>query len=318
MSISKHKIFSLSKLWGIMKDSGNGFIDDKLMKLSAALSYYMVFSMGPLMLIIITLCSLFFGRDAVQGRIYAQLEGFIGQDTAAQLQSIIQHAAISGKGTFATILGIVLLVVGASSVFAEMQESINIIWGVKPKPKSGWKAFLKNRLLSFSIIVSLSFLLLVSLGFSALVEIFGNHLKSIFPGLSVIIIYLINLILTLSITLLIFAVIFRVLPDANIRWKDVTIGALATTLLFLLGKFGISFYISKSNIGSTYGAAGSLIVLLLWVYYSAMILYFGAEFTKFYAIRFGDEIKPAEYAVTVRQVEEEKGNMSIQEKERSK
>jgi membrane protein len=301
-----------------MKDSGNGFIDDKLMKLSAALSYYMVFSMGPLMLIIITLCSLFFGRDAVQGRIYAQLEGFIGQDTAAQLQSIIQHAAISGKGTFATILGIVLLVVGASSVFAEMQESINIIWGVKPKPKSGWKAFLKNRLLSFSIIVSLSFLLLVSLGFSALVEIFGNHLKSIFPGLSVIIIYLINLILTLSITLLIFAVIFRVLPDANIRWKDVTIGALATTLLFLLGKFGISFYISKSNIGSTYGAAGSLIVLLLWVYYSAMILYFGAEFTKFYAIRFGDEIKPAEYAVTVRQVEEEKGNMSIQEKERSK
>jgi membrane protein len=318
MKAKVNKKISFSKLWGIMKDSGNGFIDDKLMKLSAALSYSMVFSMGPLMLIIITLCSLFFGRDAVQGRIYSQLEGFIGHDTAFQLQSIIQHAAISGKGTFATILGVVLLVVGASSVFAEMQESINIIWGVKPKPKSGWKAFLKNRLLSFSIIVSLAFLLLVSLGFSALVEVFGNHLKSIFPGLSVIILYLINLILTLSITLLIFAVIFKVLPDANIRWKDVMIGALATTLLFLLGKFGISYYISKSNVGSTYGAAGSLIVLLLWVYYSAMILYFGAEFTKFYAIRFGDEIKPAEYAVTVRQVEEEKGSMSIQEKERNK
>ena len=260
---------------------------------------------------------MFFGRDAVEGRIFSQLEGFVGHDTAVQLQSIIQHAAISGKSTFATILGVILLIVGASSVFAEMQESINMIWGVKPKPKSGLKAFLKNRLLSFSIIVSLSFLLLVSLGIATIVEIFGSHLKSIFPGLSVFVIYTVNLVITLSITLFIFAVIFKILPDANFRWKDVMTGALATTLLFLVGKFGISFYISKSSIGSTYGGAGSLIVLLLWVYYSAMILYFGAEFTKFYAIRFGDEIKPAEYAVTVRQIEEEKGSMSIQEKENS-
>lgn len=309
---------SFKNIWGIVKDSANGFVEDKLMKLSGALSYYMVFSMGPLLLIIITMCSIFFGRDAVEGKVYAQLEGFVGHDTAIQLQSIIQHAAITGKSAMATIIGVILLLIGASGVFAEIQESINMIWGIKPKPKSGWLAFLKNRLLSFSIIVSLGFLLLVSLGFSALVEIFGGHLRSALPGLSIVVLYLINLILTFSITTFIFAVIFKVLPDANIKWKDVIIGAVATTILFSLGKFGISYYISRSSIGSTYGTAGSLIVLLLWVYYSAIILYFGAEFTKFYAIQFGDEIKPAEYAVVVRQVEVEKGKMSIQEKEQTK
>jgi len=316
--IPKRKRLSIRILWTILKDSANGFVDDKLMKLSGALAYYTIFSMGPLLLIIITLCGLFFGRDAVQGKVYAQLEGFVGRDTASQLQSIIQHAAISGKGTLATVVGIVLLVIGASSVFAEIQDSINMIWGLKPKPKAGWLLFLKNRLLSFSIIVSLAFLLLVSLGISAMIDILGNKLQAHFPGLSVVVIYIINNLITVAITTVIFAVIFKVLPDANIRWKDVITGAVATMILFLLGKFGISYYISKSNIGSTYGAAGSLIVLLLWVYYSAMILYFGAGFTKFYAVHVGDEIKPAEYAVTVEHIEKEKGRMSIQQKENLK
>lgn len=315
---TKDKKLSLRVFWDILKDSANGFMDDKLMKMSGALSYYTIFSMGPLLLIMITMCSIFFGRDAVEGKVYAQLSSFVGHDTASQLQTIIQHAAISGKGPLATILGVSLLIIGASSVFAEMQESINIIWGVKSKPKSGWKSFLKNRLLSFSMIISLAFLLLVSLGISAVIDILGNRLQLRFPGLSVVIIYIINTFITIGITTFIFAVIFKVLPDANIKWKDVWIGAIATMILFLLGKFGISFYISKSNVGSTYGATGSLIVIMLWVYYSAMILYFGAEFTKFYVVHVGDEIKPAEYAVTVEQVEQEKGNMSIQEKERNK
>jgi membrane protein len=310
--------FSIKRFWDIVKKASNGFIDDKLMKLSGALSFYMIFSMGPLLLIIITMCSIFFGRDAVEGKVYAQLTGFVGHDTAVQLQQIIQHAAISGKNTLATVIGIAFLVIGASSVFAEMQDSINMIWGIKPKPKSGWIAFLKNRLLSFSIIVSLGFLLLVSLGLSALVEVFGNHLKSAYPGTSVDILYAINFILTISITAFIFSVIFKVLPDAKINWRDVIVGAIATTILFLLGKFAISFYISKSNVGSTYGAAGSLIVLLLWIYYSAMIVYFGAEFTKYYAVEFGDQIKPMDYAVTVRQEEVEKGKISVQQNERTK
>jgi len=305
-------------LWVIIKDAGKGFLDDRVMKLSGALSYYTIFSMGPLLLIVITISSFFFGRDAVEGKVYAQLEGFVGHDTASQLQSIIEHAAISGKGIVATIVGVALLVIGASSVFAEMQDSINIIWGIKPKPASGWIAFLKNRLLSFSIIVSLGFLLLVSLGISAMIDLMGSQLQNTFPSLSVAFIYVINLVITLIITCFIFAVIFRVLPDANIRWKDVIVGSTATTILFLFGKFAISFYISKSNIGSTYGAAGSLIVLLLWVYYSAIILYFGAEFTKYYAIHLGDEIKPSSYAVVVEQVEVDKGKISLQENENKK
>lgn len=308
----------LGGLWRITKRAASGFIDDRLVKLSGALSFYMIFSMGPLLLIIITMCSVFFGRKAIEGRIYMQLERFVGHDTAIQLQQIIQHGAISSKSMLATIIGVIFLIVGASGVFAEIQDSLNIIWGLKPKPKSGGVAFLKNRLLSFSIIVSLGFLLLVSLSFSALVEVFGNHLRNVIPGISIMVVYLINCCITICLTILVFAVIFKVLPDAKINWKDVIVGAIATTLLFLLGKFAISFYISKSNVGSTYGAAGSLIILMLWIYYSAMILYFGAEFTKNYAVEYGSPILPAEYAVTVRQVEEEKGKMSIQNKEKMK
>jgi len=190
-----------------------------------------------------------------------------------------------------------------------------MIWGVKPKPRKGWVAFLKTRFLSFSVIIGLGFLLLVSLFISTLVETFGNHLRSRFPHVSIIILYIINQLISIGISGFIFAVIFKVLPDAKIRWRDVSIGALVTTIFFLLGKFAISFYISKSNVGSTYGAAGSLVVLLLWIYYSSVLVYFGAEFTKSFAMQLGNPIRPADYAVTVKEVEEEKGNMTIQEKE---
>ena len=309
--MSVKKKLSLRGIFDVLKKSGNGFLDDKLMKLGGSLAYYMVFSMGPLLFIVITLCSIFFGRQAVEGKIYGQLQGFVGQDTALQLQQIIKNAAIGGKNITATIIGIIVLLVGATSVFAEMQDSINMIWGLKAKPKKSWLKLLQNRFLSFSVIISLSFLLLVSLGLSALVEGFGDHLKSMFPGMAVILFYLLNLIITLGITCFIFMVIFKVLPDAKIRWKDVIAGAIATTLLFLLGKFGISIYIAKSNIGSTYGPAGSLVILLLWIYYSSIILYFGAEFTKNYAVEYGAPIFPSEYAVTVEQVEVEKGQESL-------
>jgi membrane protein len=174
---------------------------------------------------------------------------------------------------------------------------------------------LQNRFLSFSVIISLGFLLLVSLGISAIIEGLSSRLQAAYPDVAVIVFYLINVILTLVITTAIFAVIFRVLPDAEIKWKDVMAGAVTTALLFMLGKFGISFYISKASIGSTYGAAGSLVILLVWVYYSAIILYFGAEFTKAYAVKYGSEIRPNHYAVTTKQVEVETGKKSIQDKE---
>lgn len=302
-------------MWEVLKNSFSGFGDDKVTKLSASLAYYTVFSLAPLLILIISLCGIFLGREAVEGKIYGQLAGFVGSDTAAQLQQIIKNATVQGSGTIALIIGAITLLVGATTVFAEIQDSINMIWGLKPKPKRGWLKMLQNRFLSFSVIISLGFLLLVSLGVSSIIDGFSERLKSHFPDVTVVVFYIINIAITLIVTTLIFGVIFKVLPDAKIKWKDVIAGAIATALLFMLGKFGISFYISKSNVGSTYGTAGSLVVLLLWVYYSSLILYFGAEFTKAYAVKYGSEIHPNHYAVTTKMVEVETGNKSIQEKE---
>jgi membrane protein len=311
------KKFRIKDLGKVLKSAGSGFVDHNVIKLSASLAFYTIFSMGPLLLIIISICSFFYGRAAVEGKIYYQLQGFLGHDTALSLQQIIKNAAIGGKTKFATIIGGVALLIGATSIFAEMQDSINTIWELKVKPNKGWLTMIINRLLSFSVIISLGFLLLVSLSITALIEGFSDHLRSIYPQVAVIIFYVVNLLITFLITAFIFAIIFKVLPDAKIKWKDVSVGAVVTALLFMLGKFGISFYISKSNVGTTYGTTGSLVVLLLWVYYSSFILYFGAEFTKSYALIFGSKIYPSEYAVSTQHVEMEVGNStSINEKEK--
>lgn len=296
----------------VFKNAFRGFGDDKVTKLSGSLAYYTVFSMGPLLVVIISLCGLFLGREAVEGKIYTTLTGFVGSDTASQLQEIIKNASLAGKSKMAAIVGAITLLIGATTVFGEIQDSINDIWGLKPKPKRGWVKMLQNRFLSFSVIVSLGFLLLVSLGVTAIIDGFSERLRAYFPEVTVIVFYVINVAITLAVTTLIFSVIFKVLPDAEIKWKDVLAGAIATSILFMLGKFAISFYISKSDVGSTYGTAGSMVVLLLWIYYSSIILYFGAEFTKAYAVKFGSEIHPNHYAVTTKLVEVETGQQSIQ------
>jgi membrane protein len=311
------KKWSVKGMAEVFKNSFSGFDEDRIMKLSGSLAYYTVFSMGPLLIVIISLCGLFLAREAVEGKIYGQLAGFVGHDTAVQLQQMIKNASLAGKSKLAAIVGGITLLIGSTTVFAEIQDSINGIWGLKPKPKRGWVKFIQNRFLSFSVIVGLGFLLLVSLGISSVIDIFSDYLSNRFPDVTLVLFYILNVIITLGITTLIFGVIFKVLPDANIRWKDVTAGALATALLFMLGKFGISFYISKSNVGSTYGAAGSLVVLLIWVYYSSLILYFGAEFTKAYAVKYGAAILPNEYAVTTKTIEVETGNTSVQTKEKA-
>jgi membrane protein len=306
---------TLKGLWHVLKKSFKGFSDDRITKMSSSLSYYTIFSLAPLLIIIISLSGIFLGQDAAEGKIYGQLSDFVGSNTASQLQTMIHNASLSGKSKFAAIIGIVTLVVGATTVFAQIQDTINFIWGIKPKPKKGWLNFLKNRFLSFSVIIGLAFLLLVSLTISAIVDGFSASLQARFPYVTVVVLYIVNTVLTLVLTTLIFGAIFKVLPDARIRWKDVLAGAVTTAILFMLAKFGISYYISKSNVGSTYGAAGSLVVLLLWVYFSAMILYFGAEFTKAYAVKFGTTIVPEDYAVTTKTIEVETGKKSIQEKE---
>ncbi len=312
------KNFWMKGAVGLAKETFKEFSDNKVPKLSASLAYYTVFSLGPLLIVIIYLCSFFLGREAVEGTIYTQMQGFVGNDAAKQIEDIIKNASIGGKGPVALTIGIITLLIGATSVFGEIQDSINDIWGIKPKPKKGWLKLIKNRLLSFGIIGSLGFLLLVSLGATALVEGLNNKLKSIFPDVTVVIFYIINLALTLGVTALLFGVIFKVLPDAKIKWKQVWAGAIFTSVLFMLGKFGISFYISKSNVGSTYGAAGSLVILLVWIYYSSIILYFGAVFTKAHAMKYGEAIEPSEYAVVMEKVEVEKGKTSIQAAQKNK
>lgn len=302
----------------IIKNSFKGFVDDKVTKLSGSLAYATIFSMGPLFIVIISLVSMFYGREAVEGTIYNQLKEFVGAATASQLEAIIKNASLAGKDKFAAILGGITLLIGSTAVFAEIQDSINIIWGLKPKPKRGWLKFLQNRVLSFSVIISLGFLLLVSLAVTTFIDGFGNRLMVKFPDVAVLVFYLFNILLTLLIITSIFAVIFRVLPDAVIKWKDVFTGSVITALLFMAGKFGISFYISKANIGSAYGTAGSLVILLVWVYYSSLILYFGAEFTKAYAVKYGSKIYPDKYAVTTKIIETETGDHSIQHNEEQK
>lgn len=305
------KKFSLKGLWMVLKKSFKGFSEDKVPKLSASLAYYTVFSLGPLMIVIIFLGSLFF-KD-VENTIYEQMQGFVGSDAAAQIEDIIKNASLSGKSTMAATIGVITLLVGATTVFGEIQDSINTIWGLKPKPTAGWLKLIMDRLLSFGIIASLGFLLLVSLAITTIVESLNQQLERIFPEVTVGIFYVLNLVITLFVVSLLFGVIFKVLPDAKIKWRDVWAGSIATAVLFLLGKLLIALYVSKSDIGSTYGAAGSLVVLLIWIYYSAFILYFGAEFTKAYAMEYGGAIHPSKFAVISKTVEVEGGKQSVQQ-----
>lgn len=302
----------------LLKDTFRGFNDDNVLKLSGSLAYFTVFSIGPMLIVMIFFADLFYGREAVEGTVYGQIKGFVGAQAAEQIQQIIKSATLSGKSTITAIVGFLTLMIGATTVFAEIQDSVNIIWNLKAKPKNGWVKIILNRLISFSVVVGLGFILLVSLIINGLIEGLMDRLQARFPDLTVIIVYIINLLITFIVITGLFTVIFKVLPDAKIKWKDVMVGAMTTAILFMLGKFAITFYIGSTNVGTAYGAAGSFVVLLVWVYYSSLILYFGAEFTKAYAAHFGSRIYPSQYAVWVKnvEVEEETGTLKQQEQKK--
>ena len=292
--------------YSILKDTFQGFIDNRGLKFSASLSYYTVFSLAPLLLLMISLASIFFGRDAIQGQVFGEINGLIGNQAAVQIQDVIKNMELSGKTTFAIIIGSITLFIGATSVFGEIQDSINIIWKVKAKPKRSWLKWIKDRLLSSSLIAGLSFLLIVSLMINGVLLALSEWLKNYIPDTMLIVFQIINILISFLVITILFGVIFKVLPDAKIGWKDVSAGAFFTACLFMLGRFLIGLYIDFSDTGSAYGAAGSLIVILVWVYYTAAILYFGAEFTRVYAEYMGARIEPADYAVYVEQYEKEK------------
>lgn len=290
----------------ILKNTFLDFTDDRGLKLSASLSYYTIFSLAPLLLLLISLAGVFFGREAIQGQVFNEINGLIGNEAAAQIQEIIKNMELSGKTTSAVIIGSITLVIGATTVFVEIQESINMIWKVKAKPKRGWVKLLKDRLLSSSLIVGLSFLLIVTFMINGLLVALNEWLKSYFPDVTILLFQIINIVLGFVVITVLFAVIFKVLPDAKISWKQVRVGAFFTACLFMLGRFLIGIYITKSNTGLAFGAAGSLIVILVWVYYTAVILYLGAEFTRVYAEFNGSKIEPADYAVVIEEHEKER------------
>lgn len=276
------------------------FIDDNVMKYSAALAYYTVFSLAPMLIIIISICGALFGHEAVQGQLYGEIKDLVGSSAAIQIQENIKNIHLTKSSPVATIFSAVVLVIGGTGIFGEIQDSLNKIWGLKVKTKKTWWKLILNRLLSFSLIISLGFVLIVSLVLNALIAIIGDRLNNLLSGIGKIFIPIIDNVLSFGITTLLFAIIFKVLPDAKIKWKDVTIGAVITAILFTLGKLGIGLYLGGSNMATVYGAAGSVIIIMLWAYYSSVILYLGAEFTKVYANELGTKIQPSEYSVWVK------------------
>ncbi len=289
----------------MLKETFSQFAADNVTKLSASLAYYTVFSLGPLLLVVISVTGFFFRENEVMWEVYWQLEDLVGKNSADQLFSIIKSLRDQNAQTF-SIIGIGILIFGATTVFADIQDSINYIWSIKAKPQRGWLKYLKNRLLSFSLVLGIAFLLIVSLFVSSVVDLLSNSLLSALKDELVIVIQAINFLFTFIVITLLFATIYKVLPDAVIKWKDATRGAFFTGLLFMLGKYLISLYISSSEMDNTYGAAASIIIILSWVYYTAIILYFGAEFTKVYAMQVGGKIRLNDNAVFIQKKETEK------------
>ncbi len=286
------------EIFELYKDTFDAWNKDHAPRLGAALAYYTVFSIGPLLIIVIAIASLVFGQSAARQQILAQMQGLVGSQGVQFIESAIVNSNRPSTNIIFTVIGLVTLLLGALGVFGQLQDALNAIWDVAPKPGRGLRGLLQDRLLSFTMVVGTGFLLLVSLvvstGIAALVKYFGAYLPISATTLAGI-----NFFASLVIITIIFAMIFKYLPDAQIGWRSVWIGALMTSLLFAIGKFALGFYLGNSQIGTVYGAAGSLVIVLIWIYYSAQILFFGAEFTKVFATRYGRGIVPAANAVRV-------------------
>ncbi|MEP6616674.1 MAG: YihY/virulence factor BrkB family protein [Ginsengibacter sp.] len=297
-----------------LKQVGIEFVEDNILKYSASLAYYTIFSLAPLLIIIISLCGLLFGREAFQGHVYSQIKGLVGPEAAAQVQDAIKNIHISGHNFFASVISIIVLLIGATGIFGEVQDSLNKIWGLKIKTRKTWWKLILNRILSFSLILSIGFVMIVSLVLNALISAFGNYLSKYTQGLSVVLIQISDSVLSFIATTFLFSLMFKMLPDAKIKWKDVMVGGLITSVFFTLGKLGIGYYLGQSNIATVYGAAGSIMIIMVWVYYSAVILFLGAEFTKVYAKFYGGKIFPNEYAVWIKTEEVQVANPALKNK----
>lgn len=291
------------RTWVLIRETYTEFSKDNTFQLGAALSYYTVFSLAPLIVVIIAVAGMIYGREAVSGELDNQLRGLIGTEGAKQIQDMVASASKPNESKFAAIVAGVLTVFGATTLFGQLQSSLNAIWEVKAKASKGIVSYIVNRILSFSMILGIGFLLLVSLVLNTMLTVLSDWINTKLGMHSEVLMKLLDFVVSFGVITLLFAMIYKILPDAKVRWRYTWIGAVVTSLLFVIGKFAIGYYLGTQDVGSTYGAAGSLVLILLWVNYSSQILFFGAEFTQVYARYSGHEIEPVAFAVRVRPVE---------------
>lgn len=299
--LNNKRKFNLSVLVKILKDTVQGFGDDNVTRLSASLAYATLFSIIPFLSLLITIGVWI--RIDLADQLYTQLEPIVGADVVQQLSAIIANAAKTDSSTFATLVSLGVSIFAATTIFAEIQSSLNTIWGIKAIPKKSWLKYIRTRLLSFSIILVFAFILLVTFGITHIIGSISDRLLANYPDMAASLVKAAGLIINMAVTAFIFAFIFKVLPDAKIKIKDVFVGAIVTTVLFLAGQWGISFYIGIANVGTVYGAAAFMAILVTWIYYSAIIIYIGAEFTEAWANEMGGRIFPDEFAVATRTIE---------------
>jgi membrane protein len=304
-------------LWKFLRDIATQWFEDDPFQLAAALSYYTLFSLAPMLIIAIAFAGLFFDREAATDQIVHTFQGFVGQESAKAVQEMIRNASSKPRtGMISTVVGIVALVFGAGGVVGQLQSSLNRIWGVTAKPGRGIWDFVRERFVSLAMVLGVGFLLLVSLVITAILTHLSLYIGILIGGAAVIA-YVLDIVVSFGFVTVLFAMIYKFLPDVRIRWTDVWIGAALTSVLFTLGKFLIGFYLGTSGVTSAFGAAGSLITVLLWVYYSSLIFFFGAEFTQIYASRYGSGVVPADNAIPIAAIPESEKRESPPPEKRS-
>lgn len=283
-------------IWVLLKETFSEWNADKASRLAAALAYYTIFSLAPLLIIAIAIAGAVFGEEAARGEIVGQIQGLVGREGAQFIETAIENANKPREGRIASLIGVAILLFGASGLFAQLQDALNTIWEVQPKPGRGLFGILRARFLSFAMVLGVGFLLLVSLIVSAALTAAISYFGHLLPGVDFLW-QLVNFILSFAVPTVLFGLIYKVLPDVKIAWSDVWIGAAITSLLFSIGRYALGTYLGNSGFSSTYGAAGSVVIILVWVYYAAQILFFGAEFTQVYARRYGSKIVPDKNAI---------------------
>ena len=289
--------FSIS-IYELVKQTTSEWIDQDVSRLGAGLAFYTLFAIAPLFVIVLAIAGFWFGAEAARHELFSQVSGLVGSEGGEAIQALVSAAHKPKTGAWATVIAVATLFVGATGVFVQLQDALNSVWGVRRVPGRGLRNFMKDRLLSFALIVGIGFLLLVSLILSAGLSALGKFMAGLLPAQETIW-HGINFVVSFGVITLLFAMIFKVLPDVKIAWRDVWIGAVITAFLFNLGKLLLGFYLGRSSVASAYGAAGSLVLVLLWVYYSAQILFFGAKFTQVYSNRYGSHLEPVPGAEVV-------------------